>query len=76
MNTLNKIELPFKCHVGDKPEIISNRFSGEKIECQPDAVAVYDTIIGAESLGLWNIVRDGLDWFSEHYPKEYMILLD
>jgi hypothetical protein len=25
---------------------------------------------------LWQTVRKGLDWFREHYPKEYMVLLD
>ena len=70
------IELPFKCHVGDEPETVSNRFTGEKVELQPDAVAVYDTIIGAERFGMWGIVIAGLDWFRTHYPKEYMILLD
>ena len=76
MNAENKIELPFKCHVGDEPEIIANRFSGEQIECQPDAVAVYDTIMGAERFEMWDIVRSGQEWFMTHYPKEYMILLD
>jgi|5_EtaG_2_1085323.scaffolds.fasta_scaffold14058_2 hypothetical protein len=70
------IELPFKCHVGDKPETVANRFTGEKVELQPDAVAVYDTIIGAERFGMWDTVRSGQDWFRMHYPIEYMILLD
>jgi hypothetical protein len=25
---------------------------------------------------LWQTVRSGLEWFREHYPKEYMVLLD
>ena len=37
----NDFELPFKCHVGDEPETVANRFTGEKVELQPDAVAVY-----------------------------------
>ena len=24
----------------------------------------------------WDIVRKGVSWFREHYPKEYMVLLD
>jgi len=24
----------------------------------------------------FDIVEKGLDWFREHYPKEYMVLLD
>ena len=77
--------LPFDCEVLEHPEVIKNPFSGESIELQPDAVAVYDSIKGAEYLAqgiddgghpLWVKVRQGLDWFREHYPKEYMVLLD
>ena len=78
-------KLPFECVVLEHPEVIQNPFSGEKIELQPDAVAVYDSIKGAEYLAqgiddgghpLWVKVREGLDWFRKHYPKEYMVLLD
>ena len=24
----------------------------------------------------WQLVRDGLDWFKQHFAKEYMVLLD
>ena len=41
-----------------------------------DDVAVYDCIKGAEMLEDFDIVEKGLDWFREHYPKEYMVLLD
>jgi len=37
---------------------------------------VYDTIKGAEITGNYSLLRKGLDWFSEHFPQEYMILLD
>ena len=78
-------KLPFECIVLDHPEVIKNPYSGESIELQPDAVAVYDSIKGAEYLAqgiddgghpLWVKVREGLDWFRKHYPKEYMVLLD
>ena len=80
-----KIKLPFECEVLEHPEVIKNPYSGESIELQPDAVAVYDSIKGAEFLAqgiddgghpLWVKVREGLDWFRKHYPKEYMVLLD
>ena len=80
-----KIKLPFECEVLEHPEVIKNPYSGESIELQPDAVAVYDCIKGAEYLAqgiddgghpLWVKVREGLDWFRKHYPKEYMVLLD
>jgi len=37
---------------------------------------VYDTIIGAESIGMYSHVQKGLDWFKQYYASEYMILLD
>ena len=43
---------------------------------EPVAVAVYDCIKGAEMLQDYKMVEEGLEWFSQHYPKEYMVLLD
>ena len=57
-------------------EFIANRFTGEEIELEPEAVAVYDLVMGAEMLGMYKIVRKGLGWFKQHYPKEYLVLLD
>ena len=76
--------LPFECMVLDKPEEIQNPLSKEKVMLEPDAVAVYDSIKGAEILAdqnngddsKWEIVRKGIAWFQKYYPKEYMILLD
>ena len=76
-------KLPFDCLVGDEPEEVTNPFSGESITIPADAVAVYDVTIGmnwmAEQSGNpkhWDIVRKGLDWFRQHEPKAYMVLLD
>ena len=70
-------ELPFDCSILDAaPVLIKNRFTGEGVVLEPDAVAVYDTLIGAEMLGLWETMRKGLDWFRENEPTAYMILLD
>ena len=78
-----KRELPFKCFVADEPEEVSNIFTGESVTLSPDAVAVYDVIMGyqmlAEKSGReehWQIVREGLDWFRKHEPRAYMVLLD
>lgn len=68
--------LPFECVVGDTPETIKNPYSGEEIELSPDAVAVYDTIKGAEMLGNLDHMQKGISWFQKYYPKEYMVLLD
>ncbi len=69
-------ELPFECKVGTKDEVVANRFSGETCTLSPDAVAVYDTIIGCEMVGDYSNLEKGLNWFREHYAAEYMVLLD
>ena len=56
--------------------IVTNRFSNEPALLPWFAVAVYDVIIGSEMLGDYKTVRQGLDWFSRHFTKEYMVLLD
>jgi hypothetical protein len=42
----------------------------------PEAVAVYDSIKGAEMIGDWTTVRQGIAWFIDNFPEEYMTLLD
>ena len=75
-NEKKKRPLPFESIVLDKPEEIKNPFSGEKVMLEPDAVAVYDTIKGAEMVGNDDHIRKGIAWFQKYYPKEYMVLLD
>ena len=71
------IELPFDCEILDsEPKEVKNPFTGEGCILTPEAIAVYDTLKGAEMFGLWTTVRKGLDWFRKHYPREYMTLLD
>ena len=68
---------PFEVEIIDtKPVEVSNPFSGQKTTLQPTAVAVYDCIKGAEMMGDYVMVEKGIDWFIEHYPKEYGVLLD
>ena len=62
--------------LGDPPEVIHNRFSGDAAVHPPDAVAVYDVIVGAEILEDYPRMRAGLDWFRKYFPAEYMVLLD
>lgn len=70
-------KLPFECLILDKePQLVANRFSGESVMLPPDAIAVYDSIMGAEMFGDYKTVRKGLDWFRKHFPSEYMVLLD
>ena len=74
---MSKVKLPFDCMILDsEPVLVKNRFSGEGVVLTPEAVAVYDTIMGCEMTGDYKMVRKGLDWFRKHFPAEYMILLD
>ena len=70
-------------------ETVKNPFSGESIAMPRFAVAVYDVTMGCNQLAemhdkrngvgtspLWKDVRKGLDWFRQHFAKEYMVLLD
>ena len=70
-------------------ETVKNPFSGESIAMPRFAVAVYDVIMGSNQLAemhdkrngvgtspLWKDVRKGLDWFRQHFAKEYKVLLD
>ena len=74
-----KVKVPFEdanySLDGDKDVTIENRFSGEKCTVPGYAAAVYDVIIGAESLQQYDTVQKGCDWFSRNFPKQYMVLL-
>jgi hypothetical protein len=68
---------PFPVEIIDtKPVEVTNPFSKQKVMLEPIAVAVYDCIKGAEMLEDYEMVQKGLDWFIEHYPEEYGVLLD
>ena len=83
-NKTYTIPKPFdQCFFGAEPTklmTIHNRFSDETFtqSCKLPAfaVAIYDTIIGAEQTEDWDLMQKGLDWFSRNFTKEYMILLD
>ena len=69
--------LPFKCQILDtESEFVTNPYTGEKCLLRPDSLAVYDTIKGSEMIKDYATVRKGLDWFMEHEPLAYAILLD
>ena len=74
------IKLPFAdADYGPAPleEVtIKNRFSGQATTMPAFAVAVYDVIIGAEMMGQWDLVRQGLDWFKRYFAEQYMVVLD
>ena len=68
---------PFEVEIMDRaPVEVMNPFSKQKVMLEPIAVAVYDCIKGAEMMGDHDMMQKGMDWFIEHYPKEYGVLLD
>jgi len=70
-------KLPFNCMILDnEPMSVSNPFSGESYTLEPDELAVYDVIMGANMTGHYETVRKGVDWFRKHNPAAYMVLLD
>jgi len=71
-----KRPLPFDCRPYSKSEEVTNPYSGETCTLEPDALAVYDVIKGAEITGNHKLVRKGLDWFRKYFPSEYYTLLD
>ena len=78
------IPKPFtNCYFGADPTkemTIFNRFSDETFQQSAKlpafAVAIYDTIIGAERTEDYDTMQKGLSWFSVNFTKEYMVLLD
>ena len=72
-------KLPFAVSLPEDPtamDTVRNRFGGESCTLPAFAIAVYDVIIGAEMLQDYTTVRQGLNWFSRNFTKQYMVLLD
>ena len=75
---------PFnQCYFGTEPTklmTIHNRFSDEPFtqSCKLPAfaVAIYDTIIGAEQTEDWDLMQKGITWFQKNFTNEYYVLLD
>jgi hypothetical protein len=79
-----KIPKPFdQCFFGSEPtkEItIGNRFNDQDhqqyAKLPAFAVAIYDTIIGAERVEDYTLMQKGLTWFQKNFTDEYYTLLD
>ena len=72
-------KLPFDVELLEDPTVevtVKNRFSGQSTTMPEFAAAVYDAIIGSEMFGDYDTVRKGLDWFKQHFAKQYMAVLD
>ena len=77
MNLMKEPNPPFPVEIIDTDLVkVENPYSGESVMLEPVAVAVYDCIKGAEYMENTEMMQKGIAWFQEHYPKEYMVLLD
>ena len=78
------IPKPFdQCFFGSEPTkmmTIGNRFNDEShqqfAKLPAFAVAIYDTIIGAERTEDYTLMQKGITWFQKNFTDEYYILLD
>ena len=74
------IPKPFdQCFFGKEPTkevTLTNRFSGESATVPAFAVAIYDTILGAEHTQNYDLMQKGLNWYRKYFAEQYMILLD
>ena len=76
------IPKPFnQCYFGSEPTremTIFNRFSNnqQSAKLPTFAVAIYDTIIGAEQTEDYDLMQKGLTWFQKNFTNEYYTLLD
>ena len=81
---LINIPPPFnQCYFGAEPTkmiSVANRFNdvGNYQACMLPAfaVAIYDTIIGAEQTEDWDLMQKGITWFQKNFTNEYYVLLD
>ena len=68
--------MPFDAEIlDDHPATVSNPISGADILLDPQEIAVYDVIMGANMTGNYDLVRKGSDWFRKYNPKAYMVLI-
>ena len=79
-NKTYKIPKPFdQAYMGDNPTkelTIQNPYSNDSAVLPAFAVAIYDTIKGAELTEDYDIVRQGINWFQKYFTNEYYVLLD
>ena len=79
-----EIPKPFtSCYFGADPTklmTIHNRFSDETFQqsCMLPAfaVAIYDTVIGAEASEDYDLMNKGREWFQKNFTDAYYSLLD
>ena len=79
-NKTYNIPKPFdECYFGKEPtklHTVLNPYSDQAATIPAFALAIYDTIKGAEHIQDYDLMQKGLDWFSRNFTKQYYTLLD
>jgi len=78
------IPTPFdQCFFGKEPTkmmTVPNRFNDKDhqvfVKLPAFAVAIYDTITGAELSQDYDLMQKGITWFQKNFTEEYYVLLD
>ena len=83
---MNKLPDWFEGEIYKMGDEVRNPFSGETALLTADELSMYDLVKGAEmviamGVALDNeecikIMKEGAEWFKEHNPEAYKILLD
>jgi len=83
---MSKLPDWFKGKTYEKGDEVTNPFSGETALLTADELSMYDLIKGAEMIIVMGvaldtdecikIMKEGAEWFKEHNPEAYKILLD
>lgn len=62
--------------IGCKPEYVTNPWSGESILLSPEALAVYDFLLGCEATGNYDNYYEAREYFAERWLDAYRVLVD
>ena len=81
---MSKLPKWFKGELYEEGAEVQNRFGGDSCYLNAEELSMYDFIIGASDMyemGFYapktiDDMRKGLNWFRQHNPNAYMILLD
>ncbi len=78
MKTKEQKPLPkwFDGSIYSEGSMVKNRFGYESIWLEPNELAMYDLIMGAQMMGEYKLMNKGLSWFRSANPEAYMVLLD
>lgn len=73
----NERELLKDLKIGSEKEMVCNPFTGVEVELCPEAVALYDLMLGCQILNDYDeLFYTARDVFLRNWPDHYMMLID